>query len=275
MISTNKCNYINLEKLLLNSDKFTEKEKNELKNLIDNDKVCWEIWNRVRWDKAINSKGVIELKEYLGKDFIPYFDSSWALAKEWASVPRNTKKKIEEFYEKTKYFIYNSTIFFESGNRINLKKSFKQIAEKYKVQSVLDFGCGVGNDGLMMLDEGYDVIFADINVSAIEFLKWRLEKRKTKRNRYKVINISNSDLKVESDMFWSVDVIEHMKDPSEIFNWISSKTRVVAYFTDADDEAGGRHPFHFKIDNIKLHTEFQKRGYKNVRHNLLNLWIKD
>src|SRR5438132_1432157 len=43
---------------------------------LDKCRECWIKWDHFRWDRARNSTGYNELKEYLGSDFKEYFDSS-------------------------------------------------------------------------------------------------------------------------------------------------------------------------------------------------------
>lgn len=269
------CSYKNLLDLLQSKPRLSPSQKLQLRDSIDNDGECWKMWNKIRWDVALSSIGVKELKEYLGAEFIPYFDSSWALAREWNSRSRNTKESIEDFYTVTKNYIYNSVIFFESGDRIDLQPYFSNLRSKFNISSVIDFGCGVGNDGLFMLKEGVHVYFIDFESPTLDFLKWRLKKRDINSNMYDVLNLKSMDMtKVSSDMFWSVDVIEHMQNPMEIFDYISDSTKLVVYFTDADDTAKGRHPFHFKINSNKIADELINRGYEKVSHQVLNVWVK-
>src|SRR4051794_41957747 len=42
---------------------------------------------------------------------------------------------------------------------------------------VLDYGCGTGSDGLLLLEAGYRVEFADFDNPSTAFLRWRLERR--------------------------------------------------------------------------------------------------
>lgn len=274
MHSQIQCNYDNLYSLLVHKSDLTDSQKSELRGLINKIDDCWKIWNKVRWDKAMNKKGVLELKEYLGNEFIPYYDSSWALAREWNSRNRNTKSLVEEFYINTKNYMYNSIIFFESGDRADLRTIFTQLIEKYKIKSVIDYGCGVGNDGLNMIGMVQKVTFVDFNSPSQDFLKWRLKNRNINPEKYEVVNVNSQLPKKPSEMFWSIDVIEHMKNPLDIFKWINNETKLVAYYTDTDDKAGGRHPFHFKIDKDSLNREFIKRNYVKKPHPFLNIWVK-
>lgn len=268
------CTEENLKIFLKNRNAFPLDDQQQLKYFIDNYSDCWRIWNKVRWDAAMNSEGVKELKEYLGDKFIPYYDSSWELAKEWTSRKRSTKADIENFYRNTKNYIYNSIIFYYSNDRIDLSSYWLDLKKAYNIRTVIDYGCGVGNDGLNMMDTGSKVIFADFDSPSFDFLKWRLKERNYISDLYQTIMVEELPrVKPRADMLWAVDVLEHMKDPFEIFNCIEN-VRMIVFFTDCDDKAGGRHPFHFKIDWKKLEGEFSRRNYKKIKHEKLDIWEK-
>jgi len=271
-----KCTYEQLEWYLRHKHDLPAGEREKYKYLIDNFKECWEIWNRVRWDAAMKSRGVLELKKYLGNDFIPYFDSSWALANEWNNKKRTSKKLVEDFYQHTPHYMYNSTVFFESGDRINFHDHLLKLIDEYNITSAVDYGCGVGNDGLMMVEKGIKVSFVDFLSPTLEFLKWRLQDRSIKPDLYSVHELRQEKPGViDADMFWSIDVIEHMLDQTEIFKYIPTSTKLAVYYTDDDEEAGTRHPFHFKINHKLLSKMFSDLGFRRIPNDLLVVWYRE
>jgi SAM-dependent methyltransferase len=74
---------------------------------------------------------------------------------------------------------------------------------------VLDYGCGIGSDGLMLLEAGYSVEFADFDNPSVEFLRWRLDHRGLDAP------IHDLDRAVPAgfDAAFAFDVIEHVPDP--------------------------------------------------------------
>jgi len=267
------CTEENLQRFLKQRNSFTVDQQQKLKDQIDNSSKCWQMWNKVRWDAAMNSQGVQELKEYLGKKFIPYYDSSWGLAEEWNALERKSKELVEDFYRKTSDYMYNSIIFYNSGDRDDLHSSFNTLKEHYQIATVIDYGCGTGNDGLKMIEGGTKVIFVDFQSPTFEFLQWRLARRGISSDMYELIDLDAAkNRQISADLFWSVDVIEHMYNPLDIFLFINKKTKFAAHFTDADDTAGGRHPFHFKINKALLKNEFKNRNFIELDYPLLNVW---
>lgn len=236
-------------------------EDRNVKKLIDSDKRIWNIWNKVRWTKALSSRGVDELKRYFGKEFVEMFDSSWALADEWYSTARDSKANVEKFYTSTKNYIYNSVVFYESGDRKDLRAIMKEIVTKYKIRSVMDYGCSVGNDGLNFIEMfGIHVTFVDFDSPSLDFLDWRLKDRNISSKMYDILPIGTSQ-KPSAELLWAVDVIEHMLNPFELLDHIGEYTKVVAFFVDDDDDAGGRHPFHFKVNYSQLDLKLKELGF--------------
>src|SRR5687767_6267439 len=74
---------------------------------------------------------------------------------------------------------------------------------------LLDYGCGIGSDGLLLLEAGYRVEFADFDNPSAAYLRWRL------RERGLDAPVHDIDRGVPSgfDAAYAFDVIEHVEDP--------------------------------------------------------------
>jgi len=236
------------------------------KNHINTCQHCWNLWNKVRWDRAMSSKGIQELQEYLGESFVTYFDSSLALANEWNLERRLIKEDVESFYQKTNNYLYNLTVFYESGDRTNFKSLIQKLAENKDLTTIMDYGCGVGNDTLDLVEAGFRVLSIDFDSPTLDFLRWRLGKRGIPKEQCQVIPLekinSHKEDCFQADMFWAVDVLEHMFDPFEVFEYISDDIRFFSYFVDSDDKANGRHPFHFDFPTAQFNERLRMRKLK-------------
>ena len=246
----------------------------EIKSLIDSNKRVWDIWNKVRWDAAKNTKGVSELKEFFGNNFIEYYDSSWALSNEWHTKDRSTSAAVEDFYASTSNYVYNSVIFYESGDRPDLSSQMAAIVEGFNITTVNDYGCGVGNDGINFIEKfNAKVNFTDFNSTSLAFLKWRLNKRGISQSDYE-INTIESKARTEAQLLWAVDVLEHMLNPLQVLDFVTDKTKAIAFFVDDDDAAGGRHPFHFPVSYTELENSFKKLNFKRKLIEGMTVWYK-
>lgn len=261
-----------LASFLREKNSLSSKSISIVKGHLNECKLCWDIWNVVRWDSAKGTLGLTELSDYLGDDFQEYFDSSWALAHEWNSKSRENPEDIEAFYKETSGYLYNSLIFFESGDRENLEHDMDIILKSQKIETVLDYGAGVGNDTLTFLKKGVKVFYADFDSPVSNFLKYRI-KRRGYEEKAEYVDVQ-SDSKPPVDLIWTIDTLEHMIDPYKILDYVTDQTKVFAYFIDDDTSAGGRHPFHIEFDYKTFNTKLLEKGFRKVDSKKLSSWSK-
>ena len=72
---------------------------------------------------------------------------------------------------------------------------------------LLDYGCGIGSDGLLLLEAGYRVEFADFDNPSTEFLRWRLERRGLDAP----VHDLDKEVPDGFDAAYAFDVIEHVR----------------------------------------------------------------
>lgn len=268
-------NYDDLKELLNNKENdHSSNIYNSVKEHINECNLCWNLWNRVRWDNAMRSDNFSDLKDFFGDKYIPYFDSSWALANQWYSQNPKTEDEVANFYKSTPYYVYNSFIFNKSGDRISKVSNLIPLIKSLGISSVLDFGCGIGLDGEEMLDMGLEVHFVDYISPSTDFLKWRLKKhgKEERSHFYDVEKIQ--EIKPEVEMVWSIDVLEHMSNPLDIINVITNKTRVFAYYIDSSELNGGRHPFHRNVDYRLIEEKLTTLGFSKDANSLIQTWTR-
>lgn len=145
-----------------------------------------------------------ELKEYLGPEFDPEVFRDVA-AKVDAEFGRFHDPR--EFYRRSRIYLYDLTLWDLSGAKapgLRLVRALTALDD-----TVLDYGCGIGADGLRLMELGYRrVAFADFDNPSTRYLKWRLQRRKVGAPVYDI----ERDPIPRHRLVYSFDVIEHVPE---------------------------------------------------------------
>ena len=146
-----------------------------------------------------------ELKSYLGDEYdhtrLERYEE--AVDEELAQVGDEA-----ELYRTSRMYLYNLTAFAMTKTKQPYLADLTDLVPPGS--RVLDYGCGIGSDGLLLLEHGYEVGFADFANPSTEYLRWRLARRGLEAPIY--------DLDADPpppgwDAAYSFDVIEHVDDP--------------------------------------------------------------
>src|SRR4051812_39588467 len=122
---------------------------------------------------AINpERELAELKEYLGDSY----DHSRLQRYEEAVDEELARVGDEQaLYRTSQMYLYNLTAFAMSRTKEPYLADLTDLIAPGA--RILDYGCGIGSDGLLLLEAGYQVGFADFANPSTEYLRWRLERR--------------------------------------------------------------------------------------------------
>jgi hypothetical protein len=159
-----------------------------------------------------------ELRRYLG----PRFD--WdALFRHHAAVDEEEAAAPDEatFYRTSDAYLYDLTVFALSRTKAPYLADLRRIVAPGA--RILDYGCGIGADGLVLLDAGYEMAFADFDNPSTRYLRWRLADRGLEAP------VHNVDEHVPGgfDLAYSFDVIEHVEDPIAFLQRLESRAAIV------------------------------------------------
>lgn len=174
-----------------------------------------------------------ELREYLGEsyDHARLRDHMGEVRRELASIGDEN-----EFYRSSEAYLYDLTVFAMSGTKVPYREQLRRLVPRGA--RLLDWGCGIGSDGLRLLEQGYDVSFADFDNPSTRYLRWRLQRRGIDAGVY---DIEQDDIPGDFDAVYAFDVIEHVKDPFDFLAELERHGRIVVVNL-LEDEPGEVHP---------------------------------
>jgi SAM-dependent methyltransferase len=160
-----------------------------------------------------------ELREYLGDDYdharLQRYEQ--AVDEELAEVGDEAT-----LYRTSQMYLYNLTAFAMSRTKEPYLRDLTDLAPVGG--RILDYGCGIGSDGLLLLEAGYEVGFADFANPSTEYLRRRLERRGLQAPVY---DLDASPPPPGWDAVYSFDVIEHVDDPFAFLRTVEGLARLV------------------------------------------------
>jgi GT2 family glycosyltransferase/SAM-dependent methyltransferase len=199
------------------------------------------------WD---GQRDLEELKSYLG----PAYDET-LLRTHVAVVEKEFEAagSDEAFYRTSQMYLYDLTAFAMTGTKRPYLALLRSLLPRGS--RVLDWGCGVGSDGLRLIDAGYDVSFADFDSPSTRYLRWRLDQRDL---RAPVYDIEVDEVPSGFDAIYAFDVIEHIEDPFAFLTEMERHAALVMVNLLEEDPNDTHLHHHLPIRDLLAHA--QKRG---------------
>jgi SAM-dependent methyltransferase len=146
-----------------------------------------------------------ELKEYLGDS---YDHARLQRYEEAVDEELGVVGDEQALYRTSQMYLYNLTAFAMSRTKEPYLADLTDLVAPGS--RVLDYGCGIGSDGLLLLEAGYEVGFADFANPSTEYLRWRLRKRELAAP---IFDLDSATPDPGWNAVYSFDVIEHVADP--------------------------------------------------------------
>ena len=171
-----------------------------------------------------------ELRSYLGDDYdharlVRYAEQ---LDEEWDEIGDE-----QALYRTSHAYLYNLTAFAMTETKAPYRADL--VRAVVPGARLLDYGCGIGSDGLALLEAGYRVAFADFDNPSTAYLRWRLERRGLSAE---IFDLDRDELPGGFELAYAFDVIEHVDDPLEFLSRMESQARLVMvnFLEPAPDE---------------------------------------
>ena len=189
-----------------------------------------------------------ELRSYLGDDFrlerLQHYQDH--LDAEFADIGHE-----DTFYLTSKAYLYNLTAFAMTGTKLPYLRELTACVPPGA--RLLDYGCGIGSDGLLLLEAGYRVEFADFDNPSVEYLRWRLQQR----GRDAPLHDLKQGVPGGFDAAYAFDVIEHVPDAFAFLGEMEQRARlVVVNFLEpepGDQDLHHELPIRELLDHVAAH----------------------
>ena len=179
-----------------------------------------------------------ELRAYLG----PAFDRGRLVR--WQEQLEEEAGRLgdeQRLYRESEAYLYNLTAFAMTGTKTPyLEAVLRAVPPGARV---LDVGCGIGSDGLALLEAGLDVEFADFANPSTRYLRWRLERRGL---RARVYDLDAGPLPGGFALAYAFDVLEHVGDPFVLLAAMERSARLVC--VNALETSGEETALHRSLD---------------------------
>jgi GT2 family glycosyltransferase len=194
-----------------------------------------------------------ELRDYLGPGF-----SERKLREAFRLVDEEAAAVGDEgrFYRTSEMYLYDLTVFAMSGAKEPYRRDLRALVAPGA--HVLDYGCGIGSDGLRLLEQGYHVEFADFANPSIAYLRWRL----ARRGLSAPIHDLDESVPAGFDAAYAFDVIEHVDDPFGFLRELEARAAVVV--VNLLEPIAGETPLHRRLPISALLRHAERRGL--LRH---------
>ena len=160
-----------------------------------------------------------ELREYLGAGYerrrLERYDEQLEI--ELAGIGDE-----QLLYRRSQAYLYNLTAFAMTPTKEPYLRELRRAVKP--PARVLDYGCGIGSDGLRLLEAGYRVAFADYDNPSVAYLRWRLEHRGLAAPIY---DLDSDELPGGFELAFAFDVIEHSTEPLAFLAELERRARLV------------------------------------------------
>ena len=177
-----------------------------------------------------------ELKRYLGDAF----DQSLLEGHERAMLDEHARAQDEaELYRTSEAYLYDLTVFAMTCTKLPYMRDLVELVPP--PARLLDYGCGIGSDGLRLLELGYDVSFADFDNPSTRYLRWRLEQRGVQAPFY---DLDAGAPPAGHDAVYCFDVIEHVDEPFAFLGLLEASAELVCvnFLQEVEDDIALHHP---------------------------------
>jgi len=136
-------------------------------------------------------------------------DSAGLTLERWKKIKPTLPEEKINFYALYAFELFEGAKRHLGTERRSWFYELAKTAEEEGWRKVLDFGCGIGTDGLVLAEAGLEVHFLDVVGSAFNFARWRAIKYGFKKTKFFPLQ----PISQKYDCIICVDVLGHTASP--------------------------------------------------------------
>jgi SAM-dependent methyltransferase len=198
---------------------------------------------------------VAELREYLGER---YDRARLERYEQQLEAELEELGDEQTLYRTSEAYLYNLTAFAMTATKLPYLRDLVRLVPPGA--RVLDYGCGIGSDGLLLLEMGYRVEFADFDNPSTRYLRWRLRRRGLQAA---VHDLDAGPVPSGFDLAFAFDVIEHAGEPMAFLEAIEASARLV--LVNLLEPKAGETTLHHELPIRALLGRARERGLVRYR----------
>ena len=134
----------------------------------------------------------------------------------------NMKRKYYEAYEDRYKKVHSEKKLAWAGE--GHSPSIEKILKKYhasKKSTILEIGCGEGQNAIYLLSQGYNVLASDVSPEAIRWCKQKAKEKNVPESQFFVMDILNNTLAEKYDFIYSVAVLHMLVEQADRDKFLS------------------------------------------------------
>jgi SAM-dependent methyltransferase len=172
-----------------------------------------------------------------------------------------------QLYRTSHAYLYNLTAFAMTGTKLPYLDALTRLVPPGS--RILDYGCGIGSDGLMLLDAGYEVEFADFDNPSTAYLRWRLERR----SAHAPVHDLDREVPGGFDAAYAFDVIEHVPDAFGFLRELEERAALVEVnFLEFDPNEQELH-YELPIRDLLRHAAHRRLDFYRLLYGTSHLVV--
>ena len=199
--------------------------------------------------------------------YYPRIDVEEVLSKKWLERKPKTDDDFIQFYKDNILVAEELALWHNRRNGFRRTRAINayKIAKDRGCKTFFEIGCGIGTDAIALTMMGLKPVFlADISKHCVEFTKKQF-KHYFPDMDVPIYHVDEMKLQ-DADMFFSSDVIEHLKEPEKFMDSIIDKFKLGIIY--APFGKNNIQPQHTSYPARKFHKYMEKKNFDKVVYNL-------